>query len=141
MQRLEIRRTIDASESALWRVLDDSSSWPRWTSIDSFELVSPAGDDGLGEIRLFHSGRRTMREQIVERTPNRRLVYTLLAGLAVRDYRADITLSPAVEGTEVRWVTTFRTRVPGMGRMYTRALTSATQSFVDGLAAYAGDSS
>ena len=41
----------------------------------------------LGEIRAFKTGRFTVREEIVERTEERRLSYKLLGGIAVRDYR------------------------------------------------------
>ena len=43
MQDIDIRATADASPDAVWRLLDDSATWPDWTPIDSFELVSPAG--------------------------------------------------------------------------------------------------
>lgn len=78
-----------------------------------------------------------MREEIVEYRPERRLSYTLLGGLALRDYRADIDLQANASGTEIHWHTTFRPKVPGMGRIYRRALTKATQQFIDGLAEHA----
>lgn len=131
---IEISARIAAPPVAVWALLDDSSSWPSWTPIDSHEPVVPAGVDGTGEIRIFRNGRRTMREQIVERQELRRLSYTLLAGLALRDYRAVIDLSPAPGDTsELRWHTSFRPKVPGSGWLYRRALRDATQSFVDGL--------
>ena len=63
----------------------------------------------------------------------RRLTYVLLSGLAVRDYRAEIHLSPSAAGTNIRWHTTFRSKMPGLGPLYRWALGKATRQFVDGL--------
>lgn len=132
-QEIDVRKRIAAAPEAIYRLLDDSSTWPSWTPIDEFELVEPAAADGLGEVRDFTNGRVRVRERIVERVPNRRLSYVLLKGLAVRDYRADVDLSPEGPDTVVRWHTTFEPKVPGMGWIYRRALRKATEQFVDGL--------
>jgi hypothetical protein len=97
-------------------------------------LERPGGADGLGEIRAFTTGRYTVREEIVEREANRRLSYALLTGLPLKDYRADIDLTPSGAGTEIRWHTTFRPKLPGTGWMFRRGLDKITREFVDGLA-------
>jgi hypothetical protein len=134
VQEIDIRKDLNGPPAAAWELLADSSTWPSWTPIDSFEPVEPGGPDGVGEVRIFHTGRVTVRERIVERVPQRRLSYILLAGLAVRDYRAEIDLLPRGAGGEIRWHTTFRAKFPGSGRLYRRELTKATRQFVDGLA-------
>lgn len=136
-QEIDITKTTTASPSALWALLDDSATWPSWTPIETHVNVRGPGADGLGEERKFTTGRREVHERIVERTPQRRLTYTLLGGLALRDYRAQIDLEPTAEGTRIRWHTTFAPKVPGMGWIYRRALEKATRQFVDGLAAKA----
>ena len=135
-QEIDIRKTTEASPAAVWTLLDDSATWPAWTPIERFELVTPRGPDGLGEVRTFKTGRVTVREEIIERVRARRLSYKLLDGLAVRHYRAEIDLTqrPDASGTEIRWHTTFKPKLPGSGWLYRRALTKATQQFVDGLA-------
>ncbi len=134
VQEIDIRATTKANPAAVWRLLGDSTTWPSWTSIDSCQIEQVGGPDGLGEIRAFKTGRRVVREEIVERKSERRLSYALLSGLAVRDYRADIDLTPRRGGTEIRWHTTFKAKLPGSGRLYRKALEQATQEFVDGLA-------
>ncbi len=42
-------------------------------------------------------------------------------------------------GTDIRWHTTFTAKVPALGWLYRKALTKATQQFVDGLAEHAAD--
>ena len=122
------------TRTRVWRLLGDSSTWPDWTPIDEYEPERPGGTDGTGEIRRFRTGRHRIREEIVERADGRRLTYALLSGLALRDYRAEIDLTPAATGTEIRWHTTFRPKVPGSGWLYRRALEGITRTFVDGLA-------
>lgn len=131
---IEIRGTTEATVDQVWRLLGDSTSWPSWTPIEQAKIVDHGRDDGLGEVRTFKTGRVTVKEEIVERREPQRLSYKLLSGLAVRDYRADVDLTRRGDTTEIRWHTTFKPKVPGSGWLYRRALTKATQDFVDGLA-------
>ena len=134
VQEIDIRRDLNREPAAAWELLSDSSTWPSWTPIDSYEPAEPGGPDGVGEVRIFHTGRITVRERIVELVPQRRLSYILLDGLAVRDYRAEIDLMPRGAGSEIRWHTTFRAKFPGSGWLYRRELAKATEQFVAGLA-------
>ena len=134
LQEIDVRSTTAADPETVWKLLGDSSTWPQWTAIETYEPEQPGGSDGIGEIRRFRTGRYLVREEIVERDPNRRLTYSLLSGLALRDYRAEIDLTPAATGTAIRWHTTFRPKVPGSGWIYRRELDKRTRAFVDGLA-------
>jgi hypothetical protein len=134
VQEIDVNATTTASPGAVWRLLGDSSTWPSWTPIDAYEGERPGSDDGLGEIRRFTTGRVKVREEIVQRDTERRLTYALLSGLALRDYRAQIDLTPTTDGTSIRWHTTFRPKVPGSGWIYRRALDRMTRQFVAGLA-------
>ena len=137
-QDIDVRGTSTASPEAVWRLLGDSSTWPSWTPVDEHRQERPARPDGTGEIRTFITGRYTVREEIVEVRPLRRLSYALLGGLPLRDYRADIDLSERPDGgTDVRWHTTFKPKVPGTGGLYRRALQRATEQFVAGLVEHA----
>jgi uncharacterized protein YndB with AHSA1/START domain len=142
LQEIDVRGTTAADPAAVWRLLGDSSTWPSWTPIEHFELEQSGGIDRIGEIRSFTTGSITVRERIVERDPERRLTYALLSGLAVRDYRAEVDLTPAAGGgTDIRWHTTFRASVPGSGWIYRRALEKATREFVKGLAVASANAS
>lgn len=139
MQEIDARGTSTASPDKVWALLADSATWPDWTSIGSHANERPAtADDGTGEIRVFTTGRITVREEIVERHPDQRLTYVLLSGLpTVKDYRAEIDLTPSpTGGTDIRWHTTF-TAAPILGSLLRRGLAKRTQEFVDGLAAHA----
>ncbi|WP_116950295.1 SRPBCC family protein [Jiangella endophytica] len=139
VQRIDVTTTTTAPAGAVYALLRDGASWPVWSPIGSFELESPGEDGGesLGAVRVFRTGRVASRERIVELVPDRRLGYTLLSGLAIKDYRADIDLTEGPDGTTIRWHSSFRAKVPGMGGVYRRSLTTFIRRCVDGLAAHA----
>jgi uncharacterized protein YndB with AHSA1/START domain len=139
-KEIDVRQVIPAAPTAVFASLLDRSSWPVWSGHDAFELVRPgaAGPDDIGSIGLLRSGRRVMREQIVEVVPDRRIGYTLLAGLPLRGYRADFDLTPTGEGTEVHWHSSFDAP-PGFGWVYVAALRRFTHRMLDGLTRRLGD--
>ena len=133
-KEIDIRRVIPAPPGAVFASLLDRSTWPAWSGHDTFEPVRPgaAGPYDVGSVGLLRSGRRVMREEIVEVAPDRRISYTLLAGLPLRGYRADFDLTPTPEGTEVRWHASFEAP-PGLGWIYVAALRRFSGRLLDGL--------
>jgi hypothetical protein len=143
-QRIDVRAHTTAHPDTVYALLRDGASWPSWSPIGSFELERRAdGDDpeGLGAIRVFRSRWRgskvTSREQVVEVVPGRRFSYTLLSGLPLRDYRADVDLEPTEDGTTIHWRSSFLPKVLGTGWLYRRILTEFIEACASGLAAHA----
>ncbi|WP_354699100.1 hypothetical protein DSM112329_04807 [Paraconexibacter sp. AEG42_29] len=135
MQEIDITKTTDAAPEAVWALLADSAAWPSWTPVDSHSEEHPGGADGTGEVRIFKTGRYTVREEIVEKQAPERLSYVLLSGLPLKNYRAEIDVRPAPGGgSEIRWHTVFAPKVPGTGGIFRRSLQKITGQFVDGLA-------
>ena len=139
-QVIEHTVTTEADPASVFRLLGDGSTWPEWSPIGSFQLLE-AGDgspEGVGAVRLFTTGRVKSRERVVERRADEVFSYVLEKGLAVRDYRAVITLSPSGQGgTTIEWRSTFRSKMPGTGGLYRRQLGKFIKETVDGLAAAA----
>ena len=133
-KEIDVRRVIPAPPGAVFASLLDRSRWPAWSGHDAFELVRPgaAGPYEVGSVGLLRSGRRVMREEIVEVVADRRIGYTLLAGLPLRAYRAGFDLTPTADGTEVRWHATFKAP-PGFGWIYVVALRRFTGRLLQGL--------
>ena len=138
-QEIDVRKTIAAPPSTVYALLRDGAGWPDWSPLGSFELERPGTTEreGLGAVRVFHTGRVHSREEIVELVPDRRFSYRLLSGLAIRDYRADVDLESDADGTRLRWHSTFKPKVPGTGWLYRRQLGGFIRKLVDGLAEHA----
>lgn len=136
---IDIRTHAQADPETVYRLLADGTTWPIWSPMDSFELEreGDTGGESLNAIRVFRTGRSTSRERLVELVPGRRLSYTLLSGLPLRNYRADVDLTPADGGTEIRWHSTFRPRYFGTGWIYRLALGTFIKRCATGLARHA----
>jgi len=145
-QEIDVTVTTPADPATVYALLRDGAGWPDWSPIGSFELERPAADEpeGVGAVRIFRTprplGRSTSREQIVELIPDRRLSYVLISGLPVRDYRADVDLTPTDDGgTSIRWHSTFRGQTPGVGPLMQRVLGRFIDQTAHGLATRAAE--
>ncbi len=142
LQVIDKTATTTGAPDAVYELLADGSTWPAWSPIGSFELLVP-GDgrpEGLGAVRLFTTGRHKSRERVVERRPGRSFAYVLEAGLALRDYKAVVTLAPNADGgATINWRSTFMAKIPGTGGLYRRQLGDFIEQCVQGLAIAAGE--
>jgi len=143
LQVVEHELTTTGSPAAVYALLSDGSTWPEWSPIGSFELEKPGvgtpegAGEGIGAVRIFTTGRVRSRERVVAAQPNELFSYTLISGLAVRDYRAVVTLRPSGDGTLIHWRSTFKAKIPGTGWIYQRQLNSFIGRAVNGLALWA----
>jgi Polyketide cyclase / dehydrase and lipid transport len=70
-------------------------------------------------------------EEILDVEPGRRLAYTVLRGIPVRNYRAEVTLTPSPDGTLIRWGASWDRTI--MGRLVYRSLRNLYPVIVAGL--------
>jgi len=140
-KKLEIdeRAWTAADPDTVFGLVAKGDTWPVWSPIDSFELQQEGEGEpeGLNAVRVFRTGRTTSIERLVELRPGRRLSYSLLEGLPLRDYRADVDLEPADGGTNIRWHSTFEPKHRGTGWIYRFALAKFIRRCVNGLATHA----
>ena len=139
MQEIDERAWSPATPETVYALLADGATWPAWSGIDSFELREPGetGGESLNAVRVFRTGRTTSVERLVDLVPGRRLSYALLDGLPLRDYRADVDLTPVDAGTMIRWHSTFTAKRPGTGWLYRLVLARFIRGCVRGLAEHA----
>jgi hypothetical protein len=111
-QTIDVKAESPAAPHQVWKLLSDVTTWQDWSPFRKSELERPGPDEpnGVGAVRRFtRGGGRQTREEVVAFEPDRHFAYRLLSGVKVRDYRADVTLSPTASGgTEVRWHATFQ---------------------------------
>jgi len=117
------RRTMVTAEAhstapaeRVWALLSQARTWSDWAAF-AFSDLEREGDpapDGIGAIRRFGFRVYTSREQVIAFDPPTHLAYTLLSGLPLRSYRADVTLTPAPDGgTDILWQSSFVPPWPG----------------------------
>jgi Polyketide cyclase / dehydrase and lipid transport len=77
-------------------------------------VLERAGNDephGVGAIRIFSTRVSRAREQVTELISDQRLSYVLLSGLPLRNYQADVRLTPSGDGgTRIDWTASFQCR-------------------------------
>jgi hypothetical protein len=135
---LHVNRTSAASPQQLWPYLADAAHWKDWTPFSESELLEHGQPepDGVGALRRFRTGRNVSIERVVAFEPARHLGYTLVSGLPLRDYRADVTLTPnTAGGTTITWESRFRPKIWGTGWLYGAVLRTFIRHLVKALAA------
>ena len=138
--RVEARS--DAPVESVWPLLSEARRWKEWTFLTRSELERE-GDpppDGVGAIRHFTRYGMGSREEVRAFEPPTRLAYSILSGFPVRNYLAEVTLSPEGEGTRIVWAATFDERFPGTARLTELMLRRMIGGFASGLARYAAQS-
>ena len=130
-----------ASADAVFALVANGDTWPNWSAIKTFTLQTPGADgaEGVGAVRRWNSGIMTTIEQVVEVQAPTKFAYTLLQSklVGVRDYRADVEITPTESGCTVSWSAVFRPKVPGTGWFWKIALGRLSTSLARGAAEYA----
>ena len=106
-----------------------------------YEKAGEESPRGVGAVQVLRSAKRfkgrhtTSVEKILEFEQDRRLAYTVIRGIPVRNYRAAVTLTPAADGTRIRWAATWDNTLPG--RIAWRGLRTFYPEMMAGLVAAA----
>jgi uncharacterized protein YndB with AHSA1/START domain len=150
--RVAVEATSSANPDQVWSLVADANSYPQWGPWnDGGYRPSATGPARPGSIQWFRYGRRTVSvEEILEVEPARRLVYALVEGLPVKNYRAEVSLTPtptptpkptptATPGTTIRWSATWDDTV--LGRIVHRKLRQLYPEIVQALASAANQRS
>jgi uncharacterized protein YndB with AHSA1/START domain len=94
--------TTRATPETLWTLLADATSYAQWGPWNDSGWEHPNAK-GRDARRYLRYGRTTTVERILDLEQNRRLVYNVERGIPVRNYRAEVTLTPTADGTRVAW--------------------------------------
>jgi uncharacterized protein YndB with AHSA1/START domain len=141
MSSYEVTTTSKASPQTVFAVLADGAGWSRWAGPmvlrSWWEREGTPAPGGVGAIRRLGLERVGSREEIVAYDPPHHLAYTVLKGLPVRDYRADVRIEPDGAGSRIVWGGTFTPKVPGTAPALRLFLRTTIGSFARRLADYA----
>jgi uncharacterized protein YndB with AHSA1/START domain len=107
MARLSVEATgtARADPETVWALVADATSYPRWGPWDEggYERPGDESPHGAGAVRWLRWGRTTTVERLLEVDDGRRVAYTVVRGIPVRNYRAEVTLTALESGTRVDW--------------------------------------
>ncbi|MEU2671698.1 SRPBCC family protein [Streptomyces sp. NPDC007164] len=144
MHKYDVRATTCASPEIVWKLLVDAASWPLWSKVDSLDTtrsvdldLDPGGDDGVGAVRAFRTGRIVTGERITEKVERRLLAYEDAFNSSMYNYHARIELKPiASSDTVIHWCGEYETSWL-LGWVMPRYLQKFMQGTAEGLARYA----
>jgi uncharacterized protein YndB with AHSA1/START domain len=112
---VEAEQSARAAPEVVWALISDATRYPQWGpwSAGGYQRQGDTSAHGAGVVQWLRSSRRaylrypTSIEKILEAEEGRRLAYTVIGGIPVRNYRAEVTLTPAGGGTHIRWAATW----------------------------------
>ena len=145
MSQLQVaaEATSRAAPEAVWALIEDARRYPEWGPWSAADYRHPreGSPRGPGAVYWLRSAQRsygrhvTTVEKVLEAEQGRRLVYEVLGGMPVRNYRGEVTLTPDGSGTHIRWTARWDTTLTG--RIVQRGLRTFFPQVVSGLAAAA----
>ena len=112
---VEAEGVTKAAPQVVWALVANADSYHEWGpwSASGYQSPGDRAHGGAGVIRWMRYGRTTTVERVLEAEQARRLVYTVVKGIPVRNYRAEVTLTPEGEGTHIRWSASWDRTLPG----------------------------
>jgi uncharacterized protein YndB with AHSA1/START domain len=140
---VEAEQVAATTPEKVWALVGDATMYPRWGPWSEAGYRSPGDNSprGRGAVYWLRSARRygllrpVMIEKILDAEEGRHLAYTVLGGLPVRNYRGEVTLTPAGDGTRIRWAASWDQTLGG--RLVYRPLRRLYPQIVASLAAAA----
>ena len=135
---VEAEGTTRAGPEVVWSLVANANSYAQWGPWNDGGYRPPsAGPSQEGSVQWFRYGRRTTSvEQILGVDEPRRVAYKVVSGLPVKNYRAEVTLTPTPSGgTLIRWGASWDRTL--MGTLVRRKLASLYPDIVAALAAAA----
>lgn len=124
MQTIDITETIALPIDRAFALLADHANYDRFPGITRSELLTEGtpAPNGLGAVRRVALGDVVLDEEITAFEPPKRLAYRVIASKPVKvEHEVGvIELSEVDAGTEIRWRSTFRIKIPVIGWFVTR---------------------
>ena len=107
--RVEVEGTTTAGQDAVWALVADADRYAEWGPWDAsgYERTGEGSRHGVGAIRRMRYRRTTTVEQVLEVEEGRRIAYTVVKGIPVRNYRGEVVLTPVAGGTRIHWSATW----------------------------------
>jgi hypothetical protein len=98
-----------AAAEAIWALISDAARYPQWGPWSTSGYRGEVTAHQPGAVYWLRSEKRflgryvTTVEQVEEVDEGRRVAYTVIGGLPVRNYHAEILLTAVPGGTRIQW--------------------------------------
>lgn len=119
---IEITARSRADAATIFALETDGARWSSWARPlvpqSAWERQGDPPPGGVGAVRLLGLRPLWVREETVAYEQDRRHEYAVRTPMPVRDYRAELVLTPAADGTDVVWRGSFVERIPGTGKVF-----------------------
>lgn len=107
MNRLsvETQGSAAAAPEVVWSLVANAAryaEWGAWNGSGDRDLGGKATGE-VGTTRWMRYHQTTTVEKVLEVDVGRRMVYTVVSGIPVHNYRAEVTLTPTDAGTDICW--------------------------------------
>lgn len=134
-RRIECAAYVPAAPEKVFAMLADSEGLSVWAGLGKIEVTRPGFVDaeGVGAERKVHSPVGRLREQIIGFELNRSIRYRIIEGSPFISYFGEISLAAEGKGTRVTWGVRFRSRIPGMGGLFSLAMKRSFSGALKGL--------
>lgn len=120
MYTIHLERTLRAPAERVFDVLADHAGYARFPWVRSAKVVQPGAPEpnGKGAIREIEIGPAWFQEEITAFERPSRLDYHILQSRPPIDHELGrLTFTPIAGGVRVTWTSTFRVRLPLVGRL------------------------
>ncbi len=132
---VDVRKDSTAPVETIWRFLADVTTWVEWSSFDeaSYAKEGEPAPHGVGAERAFRIGPFRSVDTVRSFDPPNRLAYGYSGPIPMKNYRAEVTLTPYGSGTRIRWRAQFSPRIPLTGRLIQAVLGKVFRDLSSGL--------
>jgi uncharacterized protein YndB with AHSA1/START domain len=132
-------QTAHVPPEVVWSLLSDVMVYPQWGPWRKagYRSEGDVAANREGAVYWLEGSKRygfrypVSVEEILEVEPGKRLAYTVLRGIPVRNYRAEVALTPSPDGTLIRWGASWDRTI--MGRLVYPSLRNLYPVIVAGL--------
>ncbi|NNF55147.1 MAG: SRPBCC family protein [Acidimicrobiales bacterium] len=133
---VDVQKDSTASVEAIWRFLADVTTWTEWSSFDeaSYAREGEPPPHGVGAERALRVGPFRSVDTVHSFDPPTRLAYGYSGPIPMKNYRAEVTLTPRGTGTRIRWKAQFSPTIPLTGRLIQALLAKLFRDLSAGLA-------
>jgi hypothetical protein len=119
MHRIVVKAYIHAPIERVWNVFSDHEGYSSLKGVQYAKLLKEGAKErnGVGAVREVHGMGVEFIEDIVTYEPPRLLEYKVVQCSKPIDHEIGrVELIPRGEGTEIHWVSSFRLKIPLIGK-------------------------